>query len=202
MQPYILTISLLLIAAVAAAFFMVVRTSVQTDGGEGARAGAEKIRSGLFWFLIVLGVVVTFASLRPWPHSTSAEATVLNVTGSMWSWEIDKKVVPAGTPIVFRVTSNDVNHGFGVADTGGTILFQTRGCPDTSIRFSTRFRRQEPIGSFAWSIAVSLTTPCGTRSKSLQNSARQQNPCRNHQPFDRRSLPKRQSELRWPLAGS
>lgn len=129
MQPYILTISLLLIAAVAAAFFMVVRTSGQTDGGEGARAGAEKIRSGLFWFLVVLCVVVTFASLRPWPHSTSAEATVLNATGSMWIWDIDKKVVPAGTPVVFRVTSNDVNHGFGIADAGGTLLFQTQGMP-------------------------------------------------------------------------
>lgn len=35
--------------------------------------------------------------------------------------------------------------------------FRLRGCPGTSIRFSTRFRRQESIRSYAWSIAVLLT---------------------------------------------
>ena len=131
MQPYILAISLVLIAFVAAAFFVVVRTSSEPPSDAGARADTEWIRNSLFWFLVVLGIVVTFVSLRPWPHSAIAlnGDTVLNVTGSMWSWDIDKKVVPVGTPIIFRVTSNDVNHGFGVVDAGGTLLFQTQGMP-------------------------------------------------------------------------
>lgn len=131
MQLYVLAISIVLIAAVAASFLIVVKTSSQTAGEAGAAADTEKIRSGLFWLLTALGIVVTFVSLRPWPHPAGALAghTVLNVTGSMWSWDIDKKAVPAGTPIVFRVTSNDVNHGFGVANAQGTILFQTQGMP-------------------------------------------------------------------------
>ena len=131
MQPYILAISLVLIALVAATFFAVVRTSGEPPGDAAAHADTERIRSGLFWFLVALGIVVTFVSLRPWPHSAAALRgdTVLNATGSMWSWDIDKKVIPAGTPIIFRVTSNDVNHGFGVVDAGGTLLFQTQGMP-------------------------------------------------------------------------
>lgn len=131
MQPYILAISLLLISLVAATFFAVVRTSGEAAVDAGARADTESYRNSLFWFLVALGVVVTFVSLRPWPHSAAALSgdTVVTATGSMWSWDIDKKVVPAGTPILFRVTSNDVNHGFGVADAGGTLLFQTQGMP-------------------------------------------------------------------------
>ena len=131
MQPLVLAISLLLIAAVAASFAWVVSTSGQTADDAGGRPETEKIRRGLFWFLAALGIVVTSASLRPWPHSATAGGsdTVLNVTGSMWSWDIDKKTVPAGTPIFFRVTSNDVNHGFAIANAAGTILFQTQGMP-------------------------------------------------------------------------
>lgn len=129
MQPYVLAISLVLIALVAASFYVVVKSSGQTTNDGRDSADTAKIRSGLFWFLTVLGVIVTFVSLRPWPHGATADAVALNVTGSMWSWDIDKKAVPAGTPVVFRVTSNDVNHGFGIADADGTILFQTQGMP-------------------------------------------------------------------------
>jgi len=131
MQPYVLAISLALIALVAASFLLVVRTSGHIPGDHGARADIEKIRRGSFWILVALGIVVTFVSLRPYPHSTAAQVgdTVLNVTGSMWSWDIDKKVVLAGTPVVFRVTSSDVNHGFAIANAEGTILFQTQGMP-------------------------------------------------------------------------
>ena len=131
MQIYILVVSLALIALVAAAFLVVVRSSGQTVGIAGGRAATENIRGGLFWFLVVLGVIVTFLSLRTWPHeaTVTADTTTLNVTGSMWSWDIEKKAVLAGKPVVFRVSSNDVNHGFGVADAEGKLLFQTQAMP-------------------------------------------------------------------------
>lgn len=131
MQPYVLGISLVLIALVAAAFLAVVTTSGDHPSDAGASANTERLRGNLFWLLVTMGVVVTFVSLRPWPHSTTAigGSAVINATGSMWSWDIDQKVVPADTPIIFRVTSKDVNHGFAVVDAGGTLLFQTQGMP-------------------------------------------------------------------------
>ena len=37
--------------------------------------------------------------------------------------------VPMGRPVIFKVTSEDVIHGFGVYDPGGTMVFQTQAMP-------------------------------------------------------------------------
>ena len=61
---------------------------------------------------------------------SAAEDTVtVTATGSQWSWEIAPQQVPMGRPVIFKVTSNDVNHGFGVYDPDGTMVFQTQAMP-------------------------------------------------------------------------
>ena len=130
MQPYVLVLSLLLMILIAAAFGWVVRYSA-ADVQLASSSHVEGYRSGLFWGLVVLGVVVTVATLRPWPYDVSAAYDAINVTatGSQWSWEIAPQEVPVGRPIIFKVTSNDVNHGFGVYDPEGTMVFQTQAMP-------------------------------------------------------------------------
>jgi cytochrome c oxidase subunit 2 len=131
MQSYVLVISLLLMALIAAAFWWVVRSGA-ADVVQGTSTGnVERYRSGLFWVLVVLGLVVALATLRPWPYDASAEADAVTVTatGSQWYWEIKPQDVPVGRPVIFKVTSNDVNHGFGVSDADGTMLFQTQAMP-------------------------------------------------------------------------
>ena len=130
MQPYVLAISLLLMTVVAAIFWWVVRHSAANaqpaPGGQ-----VEGYRSGLFWGLTVLGIVVAIATLRPWPYAASAagDAVTVTATGSQWSWEIAPQEVPVGRPIIFKITSNDVNHGFGVYDPDGAMVFQTQAMP-------------------------------------------------------------------------
>jgi cytochrome c oxidase subunit II len=130
MQPYVLVVSLLLMIVVAAAFWWVVRHSA-ADVQLASSGHVEGYRSGLFWGLVVLGIVVAIATLRPWPYDVSAayDAVTVTATGSQWSWEIAPQEVPVGRPIIFKVTSNDVNHGFGVYDPEGTIVFQTQAMP-------------------------------------------------------------------------
>jgi len=131
MHAYVLIISLVLMALVAAAFWRAVRNS-GADGLPGKVAGnVEGYRSGLFWALVVLGVAVAFATLRPWPYDATAagNAVTVTATGSQWSWEIAPHEVPIGRPVVFNVTSGDVNHGFGVYDSDGAMLFQTQAMP-------------------------------------------------------------------------
>ena len=130
MQSYVLVISLLLMIVVAAVFWWVVGHSAANAQHEPI-GHVEGYRSGLFWGLVVLGVVVAVGTLRPWPYGVSAadDAVIVTAAGSQWSWEIAPQEVPAGRPIVFKVTSSDVNHGFGIYDSDGTMLFQTQAMP-------------------------------------------------------------------------
>jgi cytochrome c oxidase subunit 2 len=138
MQSYCLVISLLAMLVIAAAFWWTVRHSATS--ALHATGNVEGYRSGLFWALVVLGLAVAFATLRPWPYDVSAAGVAVTVTatGSQWSWEIAPQVWPVGQPIIFKVTSNDVNHGFGVYDPDGNMLFQTQAMPGyvNQVRYS------------------------------------------------------------------
>ena len=131
MQSYVLVISLLFMLMVAAVFWWVVRHSTADASGAGAGGSVESYRGGLFWGLVALGLVVAALTLRPWPYDVAASdgATTVTATGNQWSWEIVPQELPAGRPVIFKVTSNDVNHGFGVYDADGTMLFQTQAMP-------------------------------------------------------------------------
>lgn len=130
MQSQVFIISLALIGAIGAVFlWTVLRASA--EAGPAEVSSPDGMRRAGFWILAGFGALVTYATLSPWPHAAQViEGTVvINATGSMWSWDIDKRRVPTDTPVVFRVTSHDVNHGFGVTDPGGAILFQTQAMP-------------------------------------------------------------------------
>jgi cytochrome c oxidase subunit II len=126
-----LVTSLLIMIIIAAAFWWVVRHSAAATSQSSSTSHVESYRSGLFWALVALGVVLTLVTLRPWPYDASAadDAVSVTATGSQWSWEIAPAQVPVGRPIIFKVTSNDVNHGFGVYDPDGAMLFQTQAMP-------------------------------------------------------------------------
>jgi cytochrome c oxidase subunit 2 len=127
MQNLILVVSLILMAAVALFFWRAIRAvNAETDA-----QNVDKRRTTFIWVLIVFGVAVTVFSLREWPHAIAAGNDVIkvNATSGQWFWEIDRTEVPAGKPIVFLLHTKDVNHGFGVADESGRILFQTQAMP-------------------------------------------------------------------------
>lgn len=131
MQSAALAISLLLILLVAAAFGWAVQNSTPKAETAAPAAALEPWRGRIFWALFLLGVLVAGGTLRAWPHAvaSSPDAIVVNATGSQWFWELSRKEVPVGRPIVFRVGSNDVNHGLGIYDADGTLLFQTQSMP-------------------------------------------------------------------------
>lgn len=54
---------------------------------------------------------------------------MVNVTSAQWHWELDRKKVALGKPVEFRVTSTDVNHGFGLYDQAGRLVAQTQAMP-------------------------------------------------------------------------
>ena len=127
MQSTVLVVTLVLMIAVALPFLKAVRSA----GAEGEPDKVEPRRNRLIWALVVAGVVITAASLREWPHAIAAGEDVVqvNATGGQWYWEIDTQEIPIGKTVVFNLHTLDVNHGFGVIDPSGRLLFQTQAMP-------------------------------------------------------------------------
>ena len=136
MQMTVLAISLVVMAALAWAFVAAVRAS----GSGEVSTGVETQRNRLIALLTVVGVIVSVASLRPWPHAVSAApAAVVNVSGGQWYWEIDAQAVPLNQPVAFNVHTVDVTHGFGVVNEAGRMLFQTQAIPGYATRVDYTF---------------------------------------------------------------
>jgi cytochrome c oxidase subunit II len=140
-QTAILTITLLGMALVAVPFILTARSTGSSTPP--ARWLTEPARRQLIWSLAGLGVVVTVASLWVWPHDVRAGAAdqVVNATGHQWYWEIDRKTVVAGSPVVFNVHSGDVNHGMGVYDGDDRLLFQVQAMPGYVNRVQYTFEK-------------------------------------------------------------
>jgi len=106
-----------------------------------------KIRSRYFLVLMVVLVIMLLVTLpnSPYRSMVSVEPEyIVPVTGRLWSWEIgpiqdsdgnpvqaaaDTLVLPLGRPLEFRVTAEDVNHGFGIYDGAGHLIAQTQAMP-------------------------------------------------------------------------
>lgn len=129
MQPIILMITLALMALVSAAFWICISGSSKETKASPPKL--EGYRSALVAGLAGISAVVCYFTLASWPHMASArgDAVTVTVQGEQWAWEMSTDTVPANKQIVFAVSSKDVNHGFGVYDESGTILFQTQAMP-------------------------------------------------------------------------
>ena len=143
MQMIVLPITLGLMALVAVAFLRAAQAA-SVPAAAGAAPGTdaatvERRRRTLVLGLLALGLVVSLASLWRWPHDVDPAATVVNVTGGQWFWQIDATEVPLGTPVAFHVHTEDVTHGAGIMDGDGRILAQTQAMPGYVNRFEVTF---------------------------------------------------------------
>ncbi len=127
MQHYVLALSLSLMCFVSLFFI----SAVMASGNKKTFSSPEEKRKKYIWAMFFIGIVVTFTSLWQYPHtiSKSVHAQAINVTGAQWYWEIDKEKVLLNKPVVFNVHTSDVNHGMGVLDSDGKLIFQTQAMP-------------------------------------------------------------------------
>ncbi len=136
-QDLVAAIALLTIALIAVVFVLVIR-QVDQPADEAARrqaAGtARKIQVGVFVVLLVVFFGGTWATLAQFPiprqRGDLGARQVVEVTGRMWMWEIAPESIEAGSPVEFRVTSADVNHGFAIYGPDGRIVVQTQAMPE------------------------------------------------------------------------
>lgn len=98
-------------------------------------------RRWLFAALLILFAGLTWATLHSFPipqqNEPLAAAQIVDVTGRQWSWQMSLQgqapgsalQLQTGSPVEFRVTSADVNHGFAIYAPDGRIAIQTQAMP-------------------------------------------------------------------------
>jgi cytochrome c oxidase subunit 2 len=93
--------------------------------------------------VLVAGAVIAITTLSPWPHDARANEVNrhIDVKARQWSWELSSSEARVGEVIEFRVTSEDVNHGFGLYDENKQVLAQIQAMPGFTNKVRYRFDR-------------------------------------------------------------
>lgn len=111
---------------------------------------AYRIRTKLFWVLVlVLGPAMLY-NLRDLPYSASHARTnasgvpilVIEAKGHQWRWELSRDHVAVDQPVEFRVTSADINHGFAIYDTEMHLVAQTQAMPGYTNKLNHTFKKK------------------------------------------------------------
>jgi cytochrome c oxidase subunit 2 len=83
------------------------------------------------WGIIVVALLVTMLAATIWslPYDETADAgpetQVVRVQGQQFGWSVQPSTVEAGRPVTFRLSSKDVQHGFGIYE-GNKLLGQVQ----------------------------------------------------------------------------
>ena len=132
MQELSWLLTLALVALLAAVFLPVI-SQTKARASPAAAASGSRYRSILFWLLVIVGTGVSYATLARWPHGPAGGVTDaplrVNAIAEQWSWSVDRTRLPLNKPIVFSVTSRDVNHGFGIYDPDLRLVTQIQAMP-------------------------------------------------------------------------
>lgn len=135
-QNVVWTIALAGIGLVALGFIHVIIQAGKPADEAATRKSlhtAHILQASLFAMLFVAFIVGSWATLRSFPippqHSALDAKQIVDVVGSQWNWQIAPSTVQAGSTVEFRVTSDDVNHGFALYAPDGRIVTQTQAMP-------------------------------------------------------------------------
>lgn len=101
---------------------------------------AYVLRKNLFFALLIGFFVVPALTLRSMPYSPdTAGVTTIDVSAHQWYWVLSESTVPVDQPIVFRVSSADVNHGFGIYTPDNRVIAQVQAMPGYTSELAVEF---------------------------------------------------------------
>jgi cytochrome c oxidase subunit 2 len=102
---------------------------------------AYAVRRVWLWVLAAT-VIVSFVLSLPWfPYPEAAQSKGLlhyAVVAQQYSFSVPA-AVPYDTNVIFDVTSNDVNHGFGIYDPNGDLVAQVQAMPHYTNHLPVKF---------------------------------------------------------------
>lgn len=136
LQDRVWTIAMVGIGLVALAFIYVINEAGKPADDAATRKSAHTahvLRRWLFGGFLLVLVGGSYATLRPFPiplqRAPLGIDQVVEVVGIQWAWQIKPDTVQAGSPVEFRVTSKDVNHGFAIYAPDGRMRVQSQAMP-------------------------------------------------------------------------
>jgi cytochrome c oxidase subunit 2 len=125
----------LVLVTLLAITFLVIAKNASSDNEEYApiqkRAYSIRGKSFLLILLVIVPVIGYTLTKMPYPSVKDSAQAVKSVDaiGHQWYWEISDVTAKAGDPVMYKVTSADVNHGFGVYDDDLNVIAQTQAMP-------------------------------------------------------------------------
>lgn len=133
MQNMAWVVSLVGMAGVLVIFLAVARRASEPADASGAASKVARIRTSLFWVLVLVIVAITALTLGRLPYAAqqggSAEPLTVTATGEQWRWTLSHGGAVVGQPVTFAVSSVDVNHGFGIYDESLRLVAQVQAMP-------------------------------------------------------------------------
>ena len=142
MQLIAWTITLPLLFILSMIFLLVLLRS--RDNAEDAAVVAKRgyaPRGKLFALLLIAGGLITLTTLLPWPHGSARSQVdrVVDATARQWNWSLSETTARVGEQVEFRVTSEDVNHGFALYDPNMRLVNQIQAMPGYTNRLRHTF---------------------------------------------------------------
>lgn len=122
---------------------------------------AKSTRLRWVFFASLAAILITFSVLTlpqlPYPVEASTPDRIVHAVGKQYEWSLTEDAgpslatwntafspsvtVPVRTPIEFRVTTLDVNHGFSLYGPDGDLVAQTQAMPGYVNRLRVTFDR-------------------------------------------------------------
>lgn len=145
-QQFVILIIFLAVAVLLAIGFIVSALQARKGPEDYHEIHVKGYRIRRYWFIFLIVVVVggLGATLPHLPYpmvqkpASGTEVTTVDVTALQFGWIMNDpdgnkvKSVKAHDHIQFRVTSDDVNHGFMIEDPKGNIVAQVQAMPEVT----------------------------------------------------------------------
>lgn len=130
-QHIALALTVLATLGAASAFLYVAINARHYEDYDSVIKRAYRTRNVWLWGLIIVGGPLMLGTLWGLPYAAAARDRPMSVevVGHQWYWQISRDRLPAGRPVVFHVTSADVNHDFAIYNRDMHVVAQVQAMP-------------------------------------------------------------------------
>jgi len=147
MQQSVLLITVILVVPIIAIFAYVAMNMSAVGEKDVIQSSTNRIRSKVIWLMSALGVPLIAIMIIDWPHAafaTEAKPILVEAESGQWYWELSQTSLPVQTPITFKLTSVDVNHGFALYNEDMMLVTQAQAMPGITNELHFEFETPGP----------------------------------------------------------